>query len=166
MDKVLIIGGGIAGMEAAGQLLKLGYEPVIAEKEDHLGGHVAGWHKLFPDMMDAENPWGLYGTYQSRVAHHMGVIGSSLLDSTPDCQVGTPNSFPRIGAFHAYLLGYHTGSQYDDGPKMMFVDETNNISEIPEGKTQVSPIFDLQGRQLHGTPQKGVYIQDGRKYMK
>ena len=53
MDKVLIIGGGIAGMEAAGQLLKLGYEPVIAEKEDHLGGHVAGWHKLFPDMMDA-----------------------------------------------------------------------------------------------------------------
>ena len=79
--------------------------------------------QLFPDMMDAENPWGLYGTYQSRVAHHMGVIGSSLLDSTPDCQVGTPNSFPRIGAFHAYLLGYHTGSQYDDGPKMMFVDE-------------------------------------------
>ena len=122
--------------------------------------------QLFPDMMDAENPWGLYGTYQSRVAHHMGVIGSSLLDSTPDCQVGTPNSFPRIGAFHAYLLGYHTGSQYDDGPKMMFVDETNNISEIPEGKTQVSPIFDLQGRQLHGIPQKGVYIQNGRKYVK
>ena len=53
MDKVLIIGGGIAGMEAAGQLLKLGYEPVIVEREDHLGGHVAGWHKLFPDMLDA-----------------------------------------------------------------------------------------------------------------
>ena len=53
MDKVVIIGGGIAGMEAAGQLLRLGYEPVIVEKTDHLGGHVAGWHKLFPDMMDA-----------------------------------------------------------------------------------------------------------------
>ena len=53
MDKVVIIGGGIAGMEAAGQLLRLGYEPVLVEKSDHLGGHVANWHKLFPDMMDA-----------------------------------------------------------------------------------------------------------------
>ena len=53
MDKVVIIGGGIAGMEAAGQLLKLGCEPIIVEKSDHLGGHVAGWHKLFPDMMEA-----------------------------------------------------------------------------------------------------------------
>ena len=51
--KILIIGGGVAGMEAAGQLLKLGYDPVIVERSDHLGGHVAGWHKLFPDMMSA-----------------------------------------------------------------------------------------------------------------
>lgn len=53
--KVLIIGGGVAGMEAASQLLRLGYEPVIVERSDHLGGHVASWHKLFPDMMDASS---------------------------------------------------------------------------------------------------------------
>ena len=35
---VVIIGGGIAGLEAASQLLKLGYSPIIIEKEDHLGG--------------------------------------------------------------------------------------------------------------------------------
>ena len=52
-NKILIIGGGVAGMEAAGQLLRLGYEPVIVERSDHLGGHVAGWHKLFPDMLSA-----------------------------------------------------------------------------------------------------------------
>lgn len=52
-QNVVIIGGGIAGMEAAKQLLKLGYEPVIVEKSDHLGGHVAQWHKLFPDMVPA-----------------------------------------------------------------------------------------------------------------
>jgi len=51
--KVLIIGGGIAGMEAARQLLLLGREPVIVEQAARLGGHVAGWHKLFPDMMPA-----------------------------------------------------------------------------------------------------------------
>ena len=40
-------------MEAARQLLALGWEPVIVEQSDRLGGHVAGWHKLFPDMMPA-----------------------------------------------------------------------------------------------------------------
>ena len=51
--KIAIIGGGIAGMEAAAQLLSLGYLPVIIEKEPALGGHVARWHQLFPDMVPA-----------------------------------------------------------------------------------------------------------------
>lgn len=51
---VVIIGGGIAGMEAAKQLLRLGYNPIIVEKSDHLGGHVARWHRLFPDMTPAQ----------------------------------------------------------------------------------------------------------------
>ena len=50
---VVIVGGGIAGLEAAAQLLKLGYSPIIIEKSDHLGGHVADWHMLFPDMTPA-----------------------------------------------------------------------------------------------------------------
>ncbi len=52
-NTVVIIGGGIAGMEAAGRLLSLGYEPVVVEKSDRLGGHVARWHRLFPDMAGA-----------------------------------------------------------------------------------------------------------------
>ena len=54
-ENILIIGGGIAGLEAAAQLLRLGYNPIIVEKEDHLGGHVAGWNRLFPDMSPAED---------------------------------------------------------------------------------------------------------------
>ncbi|MCR4736833.1 MAG: FAD-dependent oxidoreductase [Bacteroidales bacterium] len=49
-ENIVIIGGGIAGMEAAKQLLVLGYNPIIIEQQDHLGGHVSQWHKLFPDM--------------------------------------------------------------------------------------------------------------------
>ena len=41
-------------MEATKQLLALGYRPVLVEKEDHLGGHVASWNRLFPDMGDAQ----------------------------------------------------------------------------------------------------------------
>ena len=54
LEQVIIIGGGIAGMEATKQLLSLGYRPVLVEKEDHLGGHVASWNRLFPDMGDAQ----------------------------------------------------------------------------------------------------------------
>lgn len=50
---VVVIGGGIAGMEAARQLLNLGCTPIIVEQESRLGGHVASWHRLFPDMTPA-----------------------------------------------------------------------------------------------------------------
>ena len=48
------MGGGIAGMEAAGQLLGLGYCPVIVERCSSLGGNVAHWHKLFPDLLPVD----------------------------------------------------------------------------------------------------------------
>ena len=54
-ENILIIGGGIAGMEAAVQLVSLGYRPIIVEKSDHLGGHVLSWNKLFPDMTPAKD---------------------------------------------------------------------------------------------------------------
>ena len=52
---IVILGGGIAGMTAASQLLRLGHTPIIVEEADHLGGHVAEWHKLFPDMTPAQD---------------------------------------------------------------------------------------------------------------
>ncbi len=54
-ENIVIIGGGIAGLEAAAQLLSLGYKPIIIEKSDHLGGHVAEWNCLFPDMTPARD---------------------------------------------------------------------------------------------------------------
>lgn len=52
---IVIIGGGVAGLEAAAQLVTLGYSPVIIEKSDRPGGHVASWHRLFPDMSKASD---------------------------------------------------------------------------------------------------------------
>ena len=49
-NDILIVGGGIAGMETARQLKALGLSPVIVEKSSSLGGHVANWNCLFPDM--------------------------------------------------------------------------------------------------------------------
>lgn len=53
-DNIVIIGGGIAGMEAARSLLALGHTPILVESGKTLGGHVAQWHQLFPDMTFAK----------------------------------------------------------------------------------------------------------------
>lgn len=45
---VLIIGGGPAGMEAAGHLRTLGYNTILVERDKKLGGHLASWDRLFP----------------------------------------------------------------------------------------------------------------------
>lgn len=52
---IVIIGGGVAGMETARALLALGYTPILVERERELGGHVASWHRLFPDMSSAKD---------------------------------------------------------------------------------------------------------------
>ena len=46
---VVVIGGGVAGMEAAGQLSKCGFEVTLIEKENKTGGNINNWYKLFPD---------------------------------------------------------------------------------------------------------------------
>jgi heterodisulfide reductase subunit A2 len=46
--KVIVIGGGVAGMEAASSLAAFGIDVTLIEKEDHLGGHVGQWDRLFP----------------------------------------------------------------------------------------------------------------------
>ncbi len=50
---IAVIGAGIAGLEAAHQLAALGYKPVLIEKAPVVGGHVAEWNRLFPDMTPA-----------------------------------------------------------------------------------------------------------------
>jgi heterodisulfide reductase subunit A2 len=46
---VIVIGGGTAGVEAAGQLARSGIGVTVIEKESTIGGHVRNWHHLFPD---------------------------------------------------------------------------------------------------------------------
>ncbi len=52
-NKVAIIGGGAAGMEAAGKLARSGYYVTLIEKEKETGGHVKNWYHLFPNSRDS-----------------------------------------------------------------------------------------------------------------
>lgn len=49
-QRVLVVGGGIAGIEAALQLADAGFQVVLVEKEDTIGGHMAKFDKTFPTL--------------------------------------------------------------------------------------------------------------------
>jgi heterodisulfide reductase subunit A2 len=51
---VIVIGGGIAGMQAASSLSARGVEVILLEKGDQLGGHVGKWDRLFPTRRKSE----------------------------------------------------------------------------------------------------------------
>jgi len=51
--RALVIGGGIAGMTASAALARRGYEVVLVEKEERLGGMLNRLNKLGPVMIDA-----------------------------------------------------------------------------------------------------------------
>ncbi|RLB07760.1 MAG: hypothetical protein DRG27_06235 [Deltaproteobacteria bacterium] len=46
--KIMIIGGGIAGIESALQLSSLGYGVYLVEKSDKLGGKIPELHRIYP----------------------------------------------------------------------------------------------------------------------
>lgn len=80
MDKsVAVIGGGIAGIEAASALGQLGYNVILFEKESQLGGNVLSWDRLFPTR---------------RPAHE--VVSESVAALTTQCAVNTSTTVKSI----------------------------------------------------------------------
>lgn len=53
-NNIIIIGGGPCGLEAGAQLHNMGYNVILVEKSDRLGGHLAKWDRLFPEGIKAK----------------------------------------------------------------------------------------------------------------
>jgi len=69
--KVLVIGGGIAGMTAASSLAESGLHVDLIEKKDHLGGHVHRWDRLFPSFRPGDEVTGfLENKIDRRISLH------------------------------------------------------------------------------------------------
>ncbi len=78
MYDVAVIGAGIAGMEAATQLAQMGYDVLVVEKDEQVGGHVAGWDRLFPfqrnaAIMSADMAKGMRQQKTVKILHHTTV---------------------------------------------------------------------------------------------
>jgi heterodisulfide reductase subunit A len=53
MKHVIVIGGGVAGMQCAAELATQNIKVTLLEKESDTGGKVREWHKLFPTFTPA-----------------------------------------------------------------------------------------------------------------
>jgi heterodisulfide reductase subunit A2 len=54
MKSIAIIGGGVAGLEAATNLSRMGFSVTLIEEKDQLGGKLNQWHALFPTRRPAD----------------------------------------------------------------------------------------------------------------
>ena len=94
---IVVAGGGVAGMEAAGTLAEMGYRVTLVEKGDEPGGHLLQWHALFPDRRPAEevksylrkriehrNISIITRTTVEKIRHHAGGVSVSLSGGTEE----------------------------------------------------------------------------------
>jgi len=92
---VVVAGGGVAGMEAAGSLAEMGHLVSLVEKEQNPGGHLLQWHALFPDHRPAdevkhylnkrienENITVFTGIGVEKIRHHGHEVIVTLTDGT------------------------------------------------------------------------------------
>ncbi len=77
--RVIVIGGGAAGMQAALRLKESGVEPTIVEREAETGGKLRDWYVLFPSFTPAAD---VLGELRRRVAErHIEVMTSTGVKS-------------------------------------------------------------------------------------
>ena len=78
-QRVMIVGGGVAGITSALELADAGIETVIVEREGFLGGHMAKWDKLFPTF---DCSICILGPLMARLARHPNVRIMTLTNVT------------------------------------------------------------------------------------
>ncbi len=77
MKSVVIIGGGVAGTEAAGRLSESGHSVTIVEKSDRIGGRLNQWFALFPGRQHSDV---ILGKLKSRIKNGVNIILNSTLE--------------------------------------------------------------------------------------
>jgi hypothetical protein len=93
-------------------------------------------------------------------------LGAKMLADSEWIDVPANNENAYIAPFRAYILESGTGGAQT--LTMQFVDdETTGIDTIHTIDLDgTERYYDLNGRQLEGRPEKGIYIYNGKKYVK
>jgi quinone-modifying oxidoreductase subunit QmoB len=119
--KILVMGGGIAGLTAASEAAKAGYEVTIVEKSDKLGGRALGWRKMFPTKYP-------YSELEQPNVEELVAAATS----NPKITVKTATEVARIagapGEFRVSFKAAGSKSEWD-APAKVTVDEQEKIDK-------------------------------------
>lgn len=119
--RILVMGGGIAGLTAAREAAKAGQEVLLVEKTDKLGGKALGWRKQLP----TKAPW--TGLEESSIQE---LVSAVQTDSR--ITVKTATEVARIagapGDFQITLKDAGTKSEWD-APSRVTVDMQDKIDK-------------------------------------
>lgn len=119
--KILVMGGGVAGLTAAKEAAKAGYEVTIVDVADKLGGKALGWRKQFPTTA----PW------TDLEAPTIGDMVAAV-ESDSNISVKLSTEVARIaGAPGAYKVTFKKPGEKTewDAPKKVGVDEQDKIAK-------------------------------------
>ncbi len=109
----LVIGGGVAGMQAALDLAEAGFQATLVERSPSLGGHAAQLHLTFPTL---ESVGDLVAALVKRVSSH------------PRIKVMTDSEVTNVGG---YVGNFHVEIRHGE-----------ETSEIPVGTVVVATGFE------------------------
>ncbi|SDP26019.1 hydrogenase iron-sulfur subunit [Desulforhopalus singaporensis] len=119
--KILVMGGGLAGLTAAKEAAAAGYEVLLVEKEDKLGGKALGWRKSFPTGA----PW---TDLEENPIHALiaEVEGDARISVETGKEVARISGAP--GQFNVTLKSAGTRTEWD-APSRVTVDEREKIEK-------------------------------------
>ena len=119
--KILVMGGGLAGLTAAKEAARAGYEVTIIEKEAQLGGKALGWRKMFPTSYpyaELEQP-----TIQDLIAE---VQANSKITVKTACEVARIGGAP--GQFNVTFKAAGTSTEWD-APAKVTAEQQDQINK-------------------------------------
>ncbi|PID72389.1 MAG: heterodisulfide reductase subunit A [Desulfobulbus propionicus] len=157
---ILVMGGGIAGITAATEAAKAGYDVTLIEKEDVLGGKALGWRKMFPTT---------YPYTELEAPNIEQMIADIQANSKITIKTGT--EVARIGgapgSFNVTLKPSGMPSEWD-APEKVTVDEQEKIDkgemEDPNDGlrkyTEVNPDGEMFGAVVLATGWKPANVSE------
>jgi len=158
--KILVMGGGIAGITAATEAAKAGYEVTIVEKDAQLGGKALGWRKMFPTTYP-------YNTLEEPNIEAMiaAVEADSKITVKTSCEVARIGGSP--GQFNVTLKEAGTKGEWD-APAKVTADEQDliNKGEIEDPNagmvkyTELNPEGEIYGAVVLATGWKPADVSE------
>jgi quinone-modifying oxidoreductase, subunit QmoB len=118
---ILVMGGGLAGLTAAKEAAAAGYNVILVEKDDKLGGKALGWRKSFP----TKSPW------QDLEENPIGALIAEV-EADSRISVKTSSEVARIsgapGDFGVSLKATGSKSEWD-APAKVTVEDAEKIEK-------------------------------------